>query len=90
MWTLDGTDGAIIALQARTKQTCTISITLCSLRLLHADKYHHSQQQGKQGGAYGFCGVLVVDEDTLRISGLASIQTNLPAQKDQRRAMRER
>lgn len=69
MWTLDGRGRTITVLQhtyrCLTIQTCSISVTPCSLCLFfqtHTNAIRHRQQQGKQGGAYGICGVLVVDE----------------------------
>lgn len=70
MWTLDGRDRTITVLQhthrCLTMQTCSISAAPCSLGLslthTNANAIRLRQQQGKQGGAYGICGVLVVDE----------------------------
>lgn len=92
MWTLDGRDWTIIALQhTHTKQTCSISITPCSLWLFLTHTNTIRQTTTGQTGSrlwnlWGLSGWW----DTFSISGLALIRTNLPSQKDKRQAISKR
>lgn len=93
MWTLHGRDRTITALQhahsCLTIQTCSISVTPCSLSLFHTPKCHQTQTTTGQTGRrlwnlWGLSGWW----DTFSISGLASIPTN-PLCRKMREAMRK-
>lgn len=90
VWTLDGRDRTITVLQhahrCLTMQTSSISYSLLSLTHKCLQTQTTTGRTGRRlWNPRGLSGWW----DTFSISGLASIQTNPPLQKDKREAMRE-